>query len=370
MKKNFFITLLLLITLFSSCENGEWDFPDYEYQVVYFAYQYPVRTITLGEDIFDTTLDNEGKCMIMATLGGLYENEQNVTVDFQVDNSMVDGFVFEGSGEPVLALPSTHYTLADNRITIPNGEISGGVEVQLTDAFFADPKSIGRNYVIPIRMTNATVVDSILSGVPQVANPRRGVSTDWATQPKDFIFYAVKYINTWEGFYLRRGEDAITGSVENANFNRNEVRREQYVKDDEVVFINTLSLNRITYPISYQSSLGNNLDYKVNLNFEENNNFTISPVTAYQVNDSISVYDISASGAGEFVKDGEENSWGSQDRDALYMDYQTSFKVRTSFPNTTPARADILEEYTYVTKDTLVMRNRGVTIETFTPIAE
>ena len=93
MKNNILRFLFLSVVLFSSCENGDWDFPDYEYQVVYFAYQYPVRTITLGEDIFDTTLDNEGKCMILATMGGLYENKQNVTIDVEVDNSLVDGFL-------------------------------------------------------------------------------------------------------------------------------------------------------------------------------------------------------------------------------------------------------------------------------------
>ena len=36
---------------FSSCENASNSFPDYEGGVsVYFAYQYPVRTIVLGND--------------------------------------------------------------------------------------------------------------------------------------------------------------------------------------------------------------------------------------------------------------------------------------------------------------------------------
>jgi len=344
MKKNIYITLLLLITLFSSCENGEWDFPDYEYQVVYFAYQYPVRTITLGEDIFDTTLDNEGKCMIMATLGGLYENESNVTVDFQVDNSMVDGFVFEGSGEPVLALPSTHYSLADDQIMIPNGEIAGGVEVQLTDAFFADPKSLGRNYVIPLRMTNASVVDTILSGEPQVANPRRGVATDWAVQPKDFIFYAVKYINPYEAFYLRRGEDVIVGKNGNTDLNQTITRQEQYVKDDEVVKLTSTSRQQVRFPLSLQDSGGVDRNIVLLVNIDDEGNATVS---------SSEPGEYTATGTGSFIKDGEKNSWGSQDRDALYLNYELD-----------------LDDVRVTSTDTLVVRNRGVTIETFTPILE
>jgi hypothetical protein len=41
--------------LFTACENGDWEFPDYKYSAVYFAYQSPIRTITLGED---KTVDN------------------------------------------------------------------------------------------------------------------------------------------------------------------------------------------------------------------------------------------------------------------------------------------------------------------------
>lgn len=43
---------------FSSCENASNSFPDYEGGVsVYFAYQYPVRTIVLGNDpVVDNSL--------------------------------------------------------------------------------------------------------------------------------------------------------------------------------------------------------------------------------------------------------------------------------------------------------------------------
>ncbi|MCL6219709.1 DUF5627 domain-containing protein [Zunongwangia pacifica] len=344
MKNKILILLFLSVALLSSCENGDWDFPDYEYQAVYFAYQYPVRTITLGEDIFDTTLDNEGKCVIIATIGGLYENKQNVTIDFQVDNSMVDGLVFEGAGNKVLPLPSSHYTLGSDDIVIPKGELTGGVEVQLTDAFFNDPKSLENNYVIPVRMLNATVVDSILSGEPQVATPRRGVETDWATLPKDFIFYAVKYINTWEGFYLRRGEDVITGKNGNTGLNRTEVRREESVVDDEVVLLDSQSRWQVNFPLSLQDIDGNDLNIVLLLNFDEEGNVNVS---------SSNPSEYTATGSGSFVKDGEKNSWGSQDRDALYISYE----IET-------------EDLNIRTEDTLVMRNRGVAMETFKPVLE
>jgi hypothetical protein len=57
---------------------------------------------------------------------------------------------------------------------------------------------------------------------------------------------------------------------------------------------------------------------------------------------------ITATGSGKFVKKGDKDSWGGVDRDAMFLQYQIDF------PNMQVA-----------TTDTLVMRNRGVTMETF-----
>lgn len=72
----------------ASCENGDWEFPDYDHTAVYFASQSPIRTITLGEDVYDTSLDNEHKCQIMATMGGVYKNTTDRIIDIKVDNSL------------------------------------------------------------------------------------------------------------------------------------------------------------------------------------------------------------------------------------------------------------------------------------------
>src|SRR5690606_41534057 len=159
-----------------SCDDSDWDVSDFDYQSVYFAYQYPVRTVTLGEDIFDTCLDNEWKCMIMATTGGVYETERNVTIYIEVDNSMCDGLVFANSGgNQIVAMPDNYYSLSSNQIVIPTGKLTGGVEVQLTDAFFADPLALRNTYVIPVRMTAVQNADSILSGKSISDDARRGV---------------------------------------------------------------------------------------------------------------------------------------------------------------------------------------------------
>lgn len=66
-KITYMLSMLLTSALFTSCKNGNADFPDYEAgTTVYFAYQHPVRTIVLGDDEYDTTLDKAHKCKILA----------------------------------------------------------------------------------------------------------------------------------------------------------------------------------------------------------------------------------------------------------------------------------------------------------------
>lgn len=340
MKKICFKLLLLLATL-SSCENREWVFPDYEYQSTYFAYQYPVRTIVLGEDVFDTSLDNEHKFKIMATTGGVYDNNKDVTIDVVVDNALTEGLLFTQGGDEILPLPSNYYTLASNKIVIPKGELIGGVEVQLTDEFFADPLALKNTYVIPMYMTNVVNADSILSGKPLVDNPRRVVAANWSVVPKDYVLYAVKYVNPWHGFYLRRGKDVIVGKSGNSSLDQTIVRHKQYVEQDEVIKLATQSLGEVALPLVFKNSEGVNVDVALVLHFDEKGNVTVRAGSdAY-----------TATGSGKFVKKGEKNSWGSTDRDAIYLNYEVD-----------------LEEMHIASTDTLVLRDRGVAMETFSPV--
>ncbi|UGU17696.1 DUF5627 domain-containing protein [Sinomicrobium kalidii] len=341
MKNKIILLFLFGLCLLASCENGDWEFNDYKYQTVYFAYQYPVRTITLGEDVYDTTLDNQHKCRIMATTGGVYDNNKNVTIDVEVDNSLCEGLLFnEGAGE-IEAMPSGYYELASDQIVIPEGEITGGVEVQLTDAFFADSLSLDKNYVIPLVMTTVSGADSILSGVPLADNPKRTIAADWNELPKDYILYAIRYINPWDGYYLRRGEDVITGKNGNASLNQTIVRRAQYVEHDEVFKVTTRSLDKVEFPLVFKDSNGYNVECTLLLTFDQEGNCTVTAGSE----------GYTASGSGKFVRDGEKKSWGEKDRDALYLTYEID-----------------LEEMHVSTTDTLVLRDRGVAMETFSPV--
>ncbi|GAA0552726.1 DUF5627 domain-containing protein [Chitinophaga japonensis] len=318
MKKCILIPIVLLI-VFASCNKSR-DFPDYEYQTVYFAYQYPVRTITLGEDIFDTQLDNQHKCRIMATTGGVYHSKKDVSVEVAVDNSLLgNGLLFGVGKDEIIAMPPHYYSLAANRIVIPEGSLAGGVEVQLADAFFADPGAIRNTYVIPLRITGVTNADSILSG-------------------KDFILYAVKYVNPWHGNYLRRGKDIVTGSVNQAI-----VRHQPFVENDEVNKLHTRSMSEVEFPVVFKDKDGRNINCTLLLRFDDAGKCTVSAATG----------NFTAQGSGAFVKKGEKKSWGNEDRDAIYLSYEVS-----------------LPDMHVASTDTLVLRDRSVTMETFTPVSK
>jgi hypothetical protein len=271
----------------------------------------------LGEDVFSTVLDNQHKCQIVATTGGVYYSKNDVTIGVSVDPSLLGtGLLFGPGKDDVLAMPNSYYTLASDKIVIGKGGLTGAVDVQLTDAFFADPKAIKNTYVIPLRMTNVANADSILRG-------------------KNFILYAIKYVNQWHGNYLRRGKDVITGSVDKTT-----IRHQPFVEDDEVKKVVTRSMDEIEMPLTFKDKNGVNVYCTLLLKFDNTGKCTVSSATS----------NVTASGTGQFVKKGEKNSWGSKDRDALYLNYQVG-----------------LSDMQVASADTLVARDRAVVMETFTP---
>jgi len=312
-----YIGLAFAAGLLASCKNADAPTPDFDYTNVYFATQYPLRTVVLGEDlIVDNTLDNQRKVSIKATIGGYTEKQNDVVIDFKVDETLLNNLYFAGSNDKVTAMPAQYYQLASNKITIPKGSIIGGVDVQLTDAFFSDTKSLSRNYVIPLSMTNVTGVDSIL-------------------KRKSQVLYAIKYVNPWHGNFLRRGKDEITptaGVVSTA------IRHNQYVENDQVVTTTTTGLKSVTLPLTIKNSAGANVPFTLVLTFADNGTCTVAGNSA----------DFDIAGTGKYVSKGEKNSLGGTDRSAIYLDYTVNFKNLNT---------------RYATKDTLVVRDRNVRAE-------
>ena len=330
------LTIGILSLLISSCRNQDVEFPDFDYSTVYFAYQYPVRTIVLGEDLYDTSLDNQHKFEIYATMGGVYSNDKQITIDIAVDNSLTNNMFFS-AGNPVMPMPANYYTLAANQIKLDKN-FQGAVGVQLSEAFFADKNSLKNTYVVPLKMTNVNNADSILSGNPKYSGALRGNPADWDVLPKDFVLYCVKFINQWHANYLRRGVDQITIN----GTSKTVVRHKQYVENDELSNLISASLMSNEFPVSVENAEGVKQTCTLLLTFDSSNKITVSTTTE----------GYTATGSGTFVPKGEKNSWGNKDRDVVYLNYNITSNSGVA----------------YATKDTLVVQGRGVKIETFTPL--
>ena len=306
-----------------SCENQDTDFPDFDYQTGYFAYQTPIRTLVLGTDeVNNNTTDNEHKVRIYAVAGGT-RNGIKATLGFEVDPDLCKNLTFS-DGTPVLAMPSNYYTIQGDQIPI-NG-LNGYVEVKLNEEFFKDPKAIKNTYVIPLRLTDEYAgVDSILRGEPLVENPWRLQSSDWSIPPKDYVLYLVKFISPWSGNYLRRGVDVITeGGQTTTN-----VRHEEYLEYDEIYNLATTALNRVSCRFDDNCNLL--------LTFSEDG----SECTFATDNP-----DYTVSGTGKYVYKEDNPSpdfWDERARDMIYLDYTVTTAGRT-----------------VATKDTLVARDRAI----------
>lgn len=327
----------LSLTL-ASCYNSDNEFPDYEGgTTAYFAYQFPVRTLILGNDIYDNTLDNEHKCRIWATMGGAY-NGRSANVDVVVDPTLCDNlwFVDEG-GNPsfnVTPMPSDYYNLLSN--TIPyNSDTRGYVEVQFTDKFFSDPKAIENTYVIPLVMQKATGIDHILTGTPREGlTPSRTNTEDWEVLAKDYVLYLVKYMNPWQGKYIRRGLDNVTENGKTTTIVRKDsslvkTDLEHYTENpvnqnDEICSIKTKNMTQAIFTTSFKTS-GASLPCNLLLTFNGN-----------QCTISTDDENVTASGSGEFIVKGTERpeykdyQWGNNNgqpvqRDILRLAYNVKF---------------------------------------------
>ena len=333
MKHKFLIpTSVAALAFLAACSNGNNEFPDFDYQTVYFANQYAMRTLELGEDEFvDLTADNNHEANIVAAWGGGYANKNNVVIDYVVDPTLVDGFYFKDSDQLVEVMPSDYYTIESNQIRIPSGSTMGGVKVHFTEKFFADPKSVGNCYVIPVLMTDVAGADRILTGTATEENPVLTNDAHWSVQPKSFMLYGVKYVNPWHGQYLRRGVDnAVIDGVSS-----NLVRHAEYVENDEVVDLSTSAFKEDILPVTVKDAQGGDHTCNLLLTFADDNSCTLSSAS-----DGATV-----TGTGKFVSKGEKKSLGGKDRDAIYLDYTLDI----------PA-----QNMKFESKDTLVLRTRNV----------
>ena len=248
----FLLTSLILV----GCTNQDQVFDDYTTQSVYFPLQYPIRTIVLGEDRIDNSIDLQKAFDIGVTVAGMYENKLDRTVGFELAPSLlpdvalgldtVYGKDLNNLESQLSILPTNYYSLVpDTKVVVPKGSLRGLIRVNLTDDFFNDPKAYSFNYVIPLRITNVSHNFQILTGKAAngtIVSPRWYVSADWATgyAPKDFTLFGVKFINVWQGTYFQRGVQKKDNVVD-------KVFHKQDITSDQNAKIQTVGLKKATY---------------------------------------------------------------------------------------------------------------------------
>ncbi|WP_372934507.1 DUF5627 domain-containing protein [Mariniphaga sediminis] len=334
--KNYLVILLLLSIV--SCENQEIVFDDFDYTTAYFPYQYPVRTLVLGDYIYDNSNDNNHKFLISAAMGGVYENPKDRELKIEIDESLCEDVLFSPSEDTIRVMPSNYYSLSSSEtILIPKGKVNGSIEVQLTEAFFEDSLAIKLGYVIPVRIIGSTDVDSILQGKSDFSNPDPRMAESWTILPKDFTMFAVKYINPYHGNYLHKGvsvvADASGDEVETTIYS------EKFITRNEIWSLITESRNEVAVEGIIRSSYISG-SIKMILSFSSDGNCVVR-----EASDS----DFVISGSGKFMQNTEE--WGNKKRNAIYLNYSLSNDV-----------------YTYNAVDTLVIRDRNVVMELYNPL--
>ncbi|WP_405290848.1 DUF5627 domain-containing protein [Algibacter sp. Ld11] len=381
MKIKLVIILAIAFSLMA-CENQENEFDDFGSTSVYFPFQTPVRTLIQGKyDLGFNDNDNNGRFEIGVIMSGVYNNNKNRIVHFEMAPELIDASLLAGvDSVNVKVLPSSYYTIEqESPVTIPSGSTKGVIPVQLTDAFFDDPQSFAEfeevHYVIPLRITDYEELDSLLTGVPAVDNPIKIRETDWETQPKDYTLFGIKFMNKYQGVYLRRGEDAASGTNESVTVFENgdptvtasediegsTVYRADNVVQDELLPVSTAGRTSAITNISVRRpGIATNNKLSLLLTFNDNEEIIITNADPSST--------VTVSGTGQFVENGDE--WGGESRDVIYLDYEyretevevTESRFFGSLVSTTTSTFDLL----HTVKDTLVIRDRDVKFEEFT----
>lgn len=343
------LILLALALCIISCQNQENEFPDFDYTTGYFPYQYPVRILVLGNYIYDNTNDNNHRFVISTVMGGAYENKTERIFNFVVDETLCNDAYFDKNGKDIIRpLPTSYYTLSDpSKIVIPAGQMRGGIEVQLTETFFNDPQAIKNTYVLPIRITSALNIDSLLQGTSTNPYADRRIDGHWKPGflPKDFTMFAVKFVNPYHGSYLMRGKASVK---ENGTALGDSIYQSAsgYIEHDLSLFMKTESRTSVRVASTPFKSKALSGSYELILNFASDKYDTDGGVVCTVEAVPGAAYTVS--GTGKYTIGAAE--FGGKKRDVIEITYT----IKTNN-----------KEYTAT--DRFVFRDKGVNLETFKP---
>lgn len=345
------VTIAFLTLILFSCKKEKLWYKNYSYSTAYFPYQYPVRTLILGDyNLAENKDDNNLKFFITARIGGLLNNNAEWNIGYEINNSLVNNLItnpnkWDGksvsSQDTLEILPTRYYTLSgghgSNNIFVAKKDFTGRVEVQLTPDFLDDTMAWRTHYVLPLKITS-TSADSILSGKPLIPNPDPRIKSNWEVLPMDFAVFGIKFINAYHGNFLHRGKSVITDA--GGNVTQTISYRKPYIEQDEIWYLQTTGRYRDRVTGRLRSQPTSPGDFTMDLTFNDNGDCIISTSAGSK---------FPVSGSGRFIQKGDE--WRGVQRNTIYLNYQVKEGANT-----------------HSITDTLVFRDKGVAFQEYLPV--
>jgi len=260
------LTILILSVALVSCYEDY--IKDFDYNIVYFPYQFNVRTLVVGEGM---------NIEIGVNLGGVEENRMDRNVVFSIDNSLITPQILQkmktgatyiknavSSVTTLLPLPASYYTLSDNnKIVIKSGQHMGSVVLKADSAtFLADPATIISTYAIPLYITSADA-DTIL-------------------EARRYTVIGLKYENMLFGNYWHGGvttvKDASGTIIETINYPTSIPCPENQIWKLTTVSPNTLITNGFSNVTTTSGEMKLTLDgNNINVSSNAGSTFNIEP---------------------------------------------------------------------------------------------
>lgn len=276
MKANKIITsLALAAAALCSVSCYESYVKDFEFDTIYFPYQFDLRTFIVGE----------GMQFKMGTeLAGTMVNDRDRNVEFEVDNSLLtedlgpfvesaDPFTaydilsgastkvapsqtyvlndFQASGNTSIAvLPSSMYTLSnDHSMVIAKGKHTATITVKADSAAIcADPAACAPYYAIPLKL--------------------KSVDADKILPNKSYVIMLVRVQNMLFGTYY---QDGTSKEVDGTGNVVNEKKYESKVNDSDAFVVNLTSVA----PNALVTSTNSNSDLAVKITLGSDNKITV-----------------------------------------------------------------------------------------------
>ncbi len=190
----------------------------------------------------------------------------------------------------------------------------------------------------------STTADSVLQGYTQMENPDPRISSNWATTPKNFTIFCVRYVNEWHGNYLLRGQDVVKSAADGGTLEIITYHT-KYLEGNAIVKLNTSKRYQVTYENAVRRTGGGPGNFQIALDFNS------SDITQATLSTTSKYPNLPVAGNVKMVLAPQSNeSWGNIKRNTIYLAY-------------TITDGDEIHNV----NDTLVFRDKAVAYADFVP---